>query len=99
MESGIVYGLSAAIRGRITLAKGAVEQSNFHDYQVMQMSEIPPIEVHLVPSTSAPTGVGETSLPPIAAAVANAIYAATGTRLRRLPFSQAGFNTWKAARG
>jgi isoquinoline 1-oxidoreductase beta subunit len=95
MESGIVYGLSAATRGQITLDKGVVQQSNFHDYQVMQMSEIPPIEVHLIPSTSAPTGVGETALPPIAAAVANAIYAATGTRLRRLPFAQAGFNTWR----
>ena len=76
----------------------AVQQSNFHDYPVMKMSEIPPIEVHLVPSTSAPTGVGETSLPPIAAAVANAIHAATGTRLRRLPFAQDGFESWRTGR-
>jgi CO/xanthine dehydrogenase Mo-binding subunit len=99
MESGIVYGLSAATRGKITLEKGVVQQSNFHDYPIMRMNEIPPIEVQLLDSTDDPTGVGETALPPIAAAVGNAIHAATGQRLRRLPFSESGFKTWRATRG
>jgi isoquinoline 1-oxidoreductase beta subunit len=85
MESGIVYGLTAALKGEITIKDGRVEQSNFHDYEMLRIDEMPVIEVHLVPSTEAPTGTGEPGLPPIAPAVANAIFAATGKRIRRLP--------------
>jgi isoquinoline 1-oxidoreductase beta subunit len=85
MESGVVYGLSAALKGAITIREGAVEQANFNDYDVLRIDEMPVVEVHIVPSTEAPTGVGEPGVPPIAAAVANAIFAATGKRLRRLP--------------
>jgi len=85
MESGINYGLTAALYGDITIKDGAVQESNFHDYQVLRMSEAPDIDVILVDSEEAPTGVGEPGLPPIAPAVANAIFSATGQRLRSLP--------------
>ncbi|MFT6327560.1 MAG: CO/xanthine dehydrogenase Mo-binding subunit [Crocinitomicaceae bacterium] len=85
MESGIIYGLTAALYGEITLKDGVVQQSNFHDYPALRMNETPDIEVIIVESDEAPTGVGEPGLPPVAAAVANAIYAATGKRLRSLP--------------
>jgi len=85
MESGVVYGLSAALKGEITIKDGAVEQANFNDYDVLRIEEMPVVEVHIIPSTEAPTGVGEPGVPPIAAAVANAVFAATGKRLRRLP--------------
>ena len=85
MEGGVVFGLSAALYGEITLKEGRVQQSNFHDYRPVRMSEAPPVEVHIVPSTEAPSGVGEPGVPPIAPAVANAVFAATGRRLRRLP--------------
>jgi CO/xanthine dehydrogenase Mo-binding subunit len=85
MESGIVFGLTAALKGEITIEGGRVPQSNFHDYPVLRIDEMPRIEVHIVPSTEAPGGVGEPATPPIAPAVANAIFAATGTRVRRLP--------------
>jgi isoquinoline 1-oxidoreductase beta subunit len=85
MEGSIVFGLTAALKGRITLEKGRVKQSNFHDYRLLTMREMPVIEVHIVPSTSAPGGVGEPGTPPIAPAVANAVFAATGTRVRKLP--------------
>jgi isoquinoline 1-oxidoreductase beta subunit len=89
MESAIVYGLSAALYGAITFKDGKVEQSNFHDYPVLRINEMPRVEVHIVPSTEAPGGVGEPGLPPIAPAVANAIFAATGKRVRKLPLSLA----------
>jgi isoquinoline 1-oxidoreductase subunit beta len=85
MESSIVFGLSAALYGEITFKDGKVDQSNFHDYEVLRMSEMPVVEVHIVPSTEAPGGVGEPGLPPAAPALVNAIYAATGKRLRKLP--------------
>ncbi len=85
MEGGIGYGLSAALYGAITLKDGRVEQSNFHDYNVLRIDAMPQIEVHIVPSSEKPTGVGEPGVPPIAPAVANAIFAATGKRLRNLP--------------
>ena len=87
MEGGIGYGLSAALYGAITLKDGAVQQSNFHDYPVLRIHEMPAVEVHIVPSTEKPTGVGEPGVPPIAPAVANALAAATGKRLRKLPLS------------
>jgi isoquinoline 1-oxidoreductase beta subunit len=85
MESAIVYGLSAALYGELTLEKGRVQQSNFHDYPVLRMDRMPAIEVHLVKSEAPPTGVGEPGVPPVAPAVANALFALTGKRVRRLP--------------
>ena len=85
MESGIVYGLTAALKGAITIDKGRVQQSNFHDYEMLRINEMPVIEVHIVPSSEPPGGVGEPGTPPIAPAVANAIFAVTGKRIRRLP--------------
>jgi len=85
MESGIIFGLTAALYGEITLQDGAVVQSNFHDYPMLRMNESPSIEVTIVASQEDPTGVGEPGVPPIAAAVANAVFAATGQRLRSLP--------------
>ncbi len=89
MEGGIVWGLTAALKGEITLANGRVEQSNFHDYPMLRINEMPIIEVHIVPSEEAPGGVGEPGVPPLAPAVTNAIFAATGTRIRRLPIRAA----------
>ena len=85
MEGGIGFGLAAALHGAITLKDGRVEQSNFHDYPVLRINEMPQVEVHIVPSSEKPTGVGEPGVPPLAPAVANAIFAATGKRLRNLP--------------
>jgi isoquinoline 1-oxidoreductase subunit beta len=85
MESGIVFGLSAALKGEITVERGRVVQSNFHDYPVLRFHEMPVVEVHILPSAEPPGGVGEPSTPPIAPALANAIFAATGKRVRRLP--------------
>lgn len=85
MQGGIVYGLSAALKDEITIDRGRVQQSNFHDYDLLRMSEMPVIEVRIVPSEEAPTGCGEPGVPPVAPAVCNAIFAATGKRLRRLP--------------
>lgn len=90
MQSAIGYGLSAALMGRITLTDGHVDQTNFHQYLVLRISDMPrAIEVYIVPSTNAPSGVGEPGTPPIAPAVANAVHAATGIRLRTLPFDLA----------
>jgi isoquinoline 1-oxidoreductase beta subunit len=88
MEGAMVYGLSAALYGEITLKDGKVEQSNFNDYPVLRMSEMPVVEVHLVKSAENPGGVGEPGTPPIAPSVANALFALTGKRHRTLPLSQ-----------
>ncbi len=85
MESGIIFGLSAALYGEITLKNGLVDQSNFHDYRIVRLPETPKIEVYIVPSSAKPTGVGEPGVPPLAPAVANAVFAATGKPVRRLP--------------
>ena len=85
LESAVVFGLSAALHGEITMREGRVQQSNFHDYPALRLHEMPVVEVHIVPSTERPSGVGEPGVPPIAPAVANAVFAATGRRLRRLP--------------
>ncbi len=86
VEGGIGYGLGHALRNQITFTDGVVDQANFDGYEPLRMSDMPKIEVHIVPSTAAPTGIGEPGVPPIAPAVANAIFAATGKRLRSLPF-------------
>ncbi|MGC2458212.1 MAG: xanthine dehydrogenase family protein molybdopterin-binding subunit [Gallionellaceae bacterium] len=91
IESAIVYGLSAALHGAITLENGRVIQSNFNDYPPLKFSEMPQVEVHIVASNEAPTGIGEPGTPPIAPAVANAVFTLTGKRLRRMPFDQESF--------
>ena len=85
MESGIVYGLTAAFYGRINIQGGRVVQSNFHDYQMLRMRDAPDVEVILIPSQEAPGGVGEPGTPPIAPAVTNALFSLTGQRIRELP--------------
>lgn len=85
MESSISFGLGAAMQSEITFKDGMVQQSNFHDYKVMRISDMPKVEVHIVPSTEKMGGVGEPGLPPVAPAVTNAIFAATGKRIRSLP--------------
>lgn len=85
MESGIIFGLTAALKGEITLEKGRVKQSNFHDYPLLRMNEMPEIIVEILNSTEPPSGVGEPGTPLIAPAVANALFALTAQRLRRLP--------------
>ena len=88
MQSGIVYGLTAALYGEIGIDRGRVVQSNFHDYQMLRLAEMPTVEVHIVPSTDSQGGVGEPGTPPIAPAVCNAIFAATGKRIRKLPIGK-----------
>ncbi len=90
MEGGIGYGLGAAMRNQITFSEGLVDQDNFPTYEPIRMSDMPDIDVHIVPSTIAPTGVGEPGTPPAAPALANAIKAATGLRVTKLPMSENG---------
>lgn len=85
MESAIIYGLSAVLYGEITVKDGAVEQSNFHDYQVARIADAPVMEIYLIPSTADPKGVGEPGVPCLAPAVTNALFALTGKRVRKLP--------------
>lgn len=85
MEGGIVFGLTAALKGEITLENGRVRQGNFHDYPLLTIGEMPTVEVYIVPSDKRPTGVGEMGNPPAAPALLNAIFAATGKRIRKLP--------------
>ncbi len=89
LEGGMVFGLSAALRGTITFNKGVVSESNFHDQPILRMQETPEMDIELIASDGPPGGVGEASVPPVAPALANAIFAASGRRLRELPFSAA----------
>ena len=86
IESSVVFGLTAALKGEINIEGGAVKESNFHDYQMLRMDETPPIDVYIVDSNLPPTGVGEPGTPPIAPALGNALFAATGKRQRSLPY-------------
>jgi isoquinoline 1-oxidoreductase beta subunit len=86
VEGAVAFALTAALRGEITLTDGRVAQDNFNDYPLLTMAEMPAVEVHIVPSAHPPGGVGEPGVPPLAPAVGNAIFAASGKRLRRLPF-------------
>ena len=86
VEGGVVFALSAALYGQITLRNGRVEQANFDDYRVVRIGEMPQVEVVIVPSDERPTGIGETAVPPLAPAIANALYALTGKRIRSQPF-------------
>jgi isoquinoline 1-oxidoreductase subunit beta len=87
MEGAIMFGLTAALYGNLELEAGEIQESNFHDYPILRMNEAPDVEVIIVDSGTEPTGVGEPGLPPIAPAVANAVFAATGQRLRSLPLN------------
>jgi len=89
MEGGIGFGLGAVMKSQLTIEGGAVQEGNFDGYDVLRLNEMPQIEVHIVPSSERPTGVGEPGVPPIGPAVANAIYAAMRKRMRVLPFSRA----------
>jgi isoquinoline 1-oxidoreductase beta subunit len=96
MQSCIGYGLSAALYGKISLTDGRVDQTNFHQYRVLRINEMPRvIEIHILPSTNNPSGVGEPGTPPIAPAVANAVRAATGIKLHKLPFDLAAAKATK----
>jgi isoquinoline 1-oxidoreductase beta subunit len=86
VEGGIGYGLGAALRNKITLTDGVVDQANFDGYEPLRLTDMPKVEVHIVPSEVAPTGIGEPGLPPLAPAVSNAIFSATGKRLYSLPW-------------
>jgi len=85
MESGVAYGLGAALHSELTMKEGRVLESNFHDYQVLRLFEMPEVEIHIVESREKSGGAGEPGTPPIAPAVANAVFALTGKRLRELP--------------
>jgi isoquinoline 1-oxidoreductase subunit beta len=89
MESGIVFGLTAALKAESVLKDGRMQESNFNDYPILRMDEMPLIEVYLVESENHSSGIGEMGVPPIAPAVANAVFAATGKRVRHLPIRAA----------
>ena len=89
MEGGVIFGLSAALHGGVDIVDGQVQQSNFHDQPLLRLNEAPAIETVIMPGTGHPEGVGEPGLPPIAPAVANALFALNGQRLRSLPLRSA----------
>ena len=88
LQGGMIFGSTAALWGEITVANGRVRQSNFHDYRMLRINEMPLIDVHLIPSGEAPGGIGETGVTTAPPAIRNAIYAATGIALRRLPIDR-----------
>ena len=85
MEGAIVFGLTAALKAEVTIENGQAQQSNFHDYPILRIDEMPVIETHIVSSSDPPSGIGEMGVPPITPAVLNAIFDATGKRIRRIP--------------
>ena len=85
IRGGVVFGLTAAIKSAVTIKGGAVQEGNFNDFPLLRMDEMPKVEVYFVPSKRTPQGLGESGVPPVAPAVANAFFAATGKRQRRLP--------------
>ena len=88
LQGGHIFGLTAALYGEITLAKGRVQQSNFHDYRMLRIDQTPPIDIHLIKSDAAPGGIGEAGTVAAVPALRNAIYAATGVALRRMPIDR-----------
>ena len=96
LEGGIIMGLTSALRGEITLADGRVQQSNFNNYKMLRISEVPKIEIYFLPSEEAPSGLGELGVLSVAPAVGNAIFMATGKRVRSLPFRTAELATVKS---
>jgi isoquinoline 1-oxidoreductase subunit beta len=97
LQGGLVFGLTAALYGEITIDKGRVQQSNFHDYRMLRIDQVPNIEVHLIQSGEAPGGIGETGATAAPPALGNAIYAATGVRLRRMPIDRAALAKGRSA--
>ena len=93
MEGGIVFGLTAALKAEATIKNGRMQQSNFHDYPIWRMDEMPVIEVYINETDNRPSGIGEMGVPPIAPAVANAVFAATGKRIRHIPIRAADLKT------
>jgi isoquinoline 1-oxidoreductase beta subunit len=93
VEGSVLDGLSTMLGQKITMEAGRIEQSNFHEYPVLRMPQAPRVDVHFIQSDYDPTGLGEPALPPLAPAVGNAVFAATGERVRTLPFSEAGFSS------
>jgi isoquinoline 1-oxidoreductase beta subunit len=91
VEGAVIDGLSTMMGQKITFENGAVEQSNFHDYQVLRIEDAPRVNTHFIESDFRPTGLGEPALPPLAPAVGNAIFAATGHRVRKMPLSEEGY--------
>ena len=87
MEGSVAFGLTAALHGRIQLNKGRVQQSNFHDYPLLRLPDMPRVDTFIMPSEATPEGVGEPGTPPVAPALANALFTLTGQRLRSLPLS------------
>ena len=96
LQGGLIFGLTAALYGEITIDKGRVQQSNFHDYRMLRIDQVPNIEVHLIPSGEAPGGIGETGTNAGPPALGNAIFAATGVRLRRMPIDRAALAARKS---
>ena len=90
MQGSVIFGMSLAFYGKITAKDGAIEQSNYHDYKMVRMNEIPKVHVEIVESTERPTGVGEPGVPVIAPAIVNAIFKVTGKRYYNLPLSDYG---------
>ncbi|MCP4751933.1 MAG: xanthine dehydrogenase family protein molybdopterin-binding subunit [Proteobacteria bacterium] len=88
MESGIAFGLTATLKSSVTFSRGKPDQSNFNDFEILRMNEMPTVETHIVPSAESPTGIGEAAVPTVAPAVANAVFAATGKRIRKLPITR-----------
>ena len=88
IEGGAVYALTAAFYGQVTIDRGRVQQSNFHDYPMLRINEMPAVDVHILDSGEAPGGLGEPGVPSVAPAVCNAVYALTGKRIRRLPIDR-----------
>jgi isoquinoline 1-oxidoreductase beta subunit len=91
VEGSVIDGISTMMAQKITMQDGRVQQSNFHDYQVLRIPQAPPVDIHFIQSDHRPTGLGEPALPPVAPAVANAIFAATGHRIRKMPFAEEGY--------
>lgn len=92
VEGAVIDGLSTMMAQKITMERGRIQQSNFHDYRVLRIPNAPPVDIHFIQSDHPPTGLGEPALPPLAPAVANAIFAATGQRVRRMPLSDEGYS-------
>ncbi len=88
LQGGLIFGLTAALYGEVTIDKGRVQQSNFHDYRMLRINQVPKIDVHVVKSGESPGGIGETGVAAGPPALRNAVYAATGVRLRRLPIDR-----------
>jgi isoquinoline 1-oxidoreductase beta subunit len=91
LQSGVIFGLTAALYGEITLKNGRIEQSNFDSYQMLRLNEVPTIDVHIIASQEPPGGLGEAGTSGIVPAVANAVFAATGRRLRKMPIDRGAF--------